>query len=97
MSKVSKHRINGSHIEKMAETFNNQKESWCCCLVRSKPKITSLGSILGNWKKIFSKYFFFSRSYRVSWYYQSFYTNWCTSFLKGVLKFTVKQLRHVSV
>jgi hypothetical protein len=26
-----------------------------------------------------------------------FYTNWCTSFLKGVLKFILKQLRHVSV
>ena len=32
-----------------------------------------------------------------SWYYQSFSTKWCASFLKGILKFTLKQLRHVSV
>jgi len=41
----------------MRETFNNHKETWRWCSIRSKPKITSLGSILGNWKKIFSKNF----------------------------------------
>jgi len=40
---------------------------------------------LGNVTRIARHILQFSHSYRASWYYQRFYTNWCTGFLKGVL------------